>query len=102
MSLQELWMRLGVTLSLTDEEVEQLRNDPSEQETQKLILNCLSQGRAKVHGNAYRPGIEEHTWTHDEGLPGFECDLFSNDTLMLIPDLGCNQKGSPKCPRFQQ
>lgn len=85
MSLQELWMRLGVTLSLTDEEVEKLRNDPSEQETQKLILNCLSQGRAKVDGNSYRPDREDHTWTHDEGLPGFECNLFSNDTLMLMP-----------------
>jgi hypothetical protein len=77
-------MRLGVTLSLTDEEVEKLRNDPSEQETQKLILNCLSQGRAKVDGNSYRPDREDHIWTHDEGLPGFECDLFSDDTLMLI------------------
>lgn len=51
---KKLWMRMGCTINLTEEEIEQLKSDP-----QKLMANLMESGRIIPDGETYFPGENE-------------------------------------------
>jgi hypothetical protein len=51
-SLKKLWLRVGMTLSLTDDEVRQVFESD---DMDKAVLSAIRSGRAVPDGNTYVP-----------------------------------------------
>lgn len=55
--MKKLWARLGVTLSLTDEEVRKLigDNQATMSDREKIIIKVVNDGRFSLDGETYVP-----------------------------------------------
>lgn len=55
--MKKLWARLGVTLSLTNEEVEKLISDDrlEMKDREKIVMKVISEGRFSLDGETYVP-----------------------------------------------
>lgn len=55
--MKNLWVRLGVSLSLTDDEVEKLIGDDQVpiREREKILLKVIGEGRFSLDGETYVP-----------------------------------------------
>lgn len=55
--MKNLWARLGVTMSLTDEEVERLIGEDQVivSEREKILIKVISDGRFSLDGETYVP-----------------------------------------------
>lgn len=69
--MKKIWMRLGVTISATDAEIEKLlAKKPDEwdaEESKKVLLKILKQNRFKVDGNTYIPGTVIDSYNEENG-----------------------------------
>lgn len=55
--MKNLWVRLGVTLSLSDNELEALigNNQSTMAEREKIVLKAIAEGRFRLDGETYTP-----------------------------------------------
>ena len=55
--MKNLWVRLGVTLSLLDDELEKLigNNQSTMAEREKIVYRAISEGRFCLDGETYAP-----------------------------------------------
>lgn len=55
--MKNLWARLGVTMSLTDEEVEKLIGEDQAEmnEREKILIKVINDGRFSLDGETYVP-----------------------------------------------
>lgn len=69
--MKKLWMRLGVTISATDAEIEKLlAKKPDEwdaEESKKVLLKILKQKRFDVDGNTYIPWTAIKNYNEENG-----------------------------------
>ena len=63
---RNVWMRLGVTLNGTDEEIEDLFGDDYEK-SKRALYDILDERRFKICGNSYIPEceVEEYNATYE-------------------------------------
>lgn len=69
--MNKLWMRLGVTISATDAEIEKLlAKKPDEwdaEESKKVLLKILNQNRFRIDGNTYIPSPVIERYNEENG-----------------------------------
>lgn len=57
--MKKIWMRLGITISATEDEVSKLLATDSDkwdaEESKKVLLKILKQNRFEIDGNTYIP-----------------------------------------------
>lgn len=82
MAIKSLWMRVGATFLVTEDELERIRKcaDCTMQyrEQCKILYDCLLEGRVTLGGETFQPDpteiqSEERPWRY----PLFDCDLDS-------------------------
>lgn len=77
--MKKIWMRLGVTISATEEELSKLlTTDPDNwdaEESKKVLLKILKQNRFRIDGNTYIPSPVIERYNEENGTrfnPGVE------------------------------
>lgn len=69
--MKKLWMRLGVTILATEEEIDKLLADVTDEwnaeKSKKVLLNILKEGRFAVDGNTYVPGTVIDSYNEENG-----------------------------------
>ena len=84
--MKELWMRAGITLSVTDEEAEALLGS-DDAAADKTICKILKEGRYCFNGNSYIPDTVVETFNRKYGTdfdieePEFELSIPAGPTL---------------------
>lgn len=67
--MKNLWARLGVTMSLTDEEVEKLigEDQAAVNEREKILIKVINDGRFSLDGETYVPqeAVEDFNEEYD-------------------------------------
>lgn len=78
--MKNLWVRLGVTLSLTDEEVEKLigDNQVSMKEREQIIVKAVTEARFCLDGETYAPqeAISDFNEEYDTSYEENDYELF--------------------------
>lgn len=78
--MNELWVRVGVTFRLTDEEVEAILNPKDGEVSMRTIIRkAFDEGRFELDGDTYIPEItvEEYNQKHktEYEVCEYECSL---------------------------
>ena len=76
--MKELWIRLGVTLSLTDEEADILLNGKTSiAECEKIVRDVIGECRFLVDGNSYVPenSIDDFNKKYGTDYERGDCEL---------------------------
>ena len=78
--MNELWMRVGMTFRLTDEEVEAILNPKDGEVSMRAIISkAFDEGRFELDGDTYIPEItvEEYNAKHgtEYEVGEYECSL---------------------------
>ena len=78
--MKVLWVRMGVSLNLTDEEVEKLLGDNQVdmKEREKIITSAVNQGRFEVDGECYAPrdSIADFNDANDTDYEEYDYEFF--------------------------
>lgn len=66
--MKKLWMRAGVTMSLTDEEVEAILGGYDRSAGEKAVVTALREGRFSFDGESYIPQPTVEDFVREHGL----------------------------------
>lgn len=67
--MKKLWMRAGVSLMLTDEELNEILGDCEGSKGEEAIVTVLREGRFAFDGDSYIPQVTVEEFTERYGLP---------------------------------
>lgn len=67
--MKKLWMRAGVSLMLTDEEIDEILGGCEGSSGQEAVVKALREGRFTFDGDSYIPQITVEEFTKEHGLP---------------------------------
>ena len=67
--MKKLWMRAGVSLMLTDEEIDEILGGCEGSAGQEAVVKALREGRFAFNGDSYIPRITVEEFTKEHGLP---------------------------------
>jgi hypothetical protein len=74
--MKKLWVRLGVSLNLTEEEVGSLLGDDCVvmKDREKIIRNIISENRFEIDGECYAPEASVKDFNCEYDTEFYECD----------------------------
>lgn len=99
--LNQVWMRMGITLSLTADEMEKIVCG-NEKESQAALVRIFSDGRAAIDGDSYIPGpvMEEYNRKYGTRYDKYDVDLETKDIsqckLRLLPSALRKNRGDAR------
>lgn len=67
--MKKLWMRAGVSLMLTDEEIDEILGGCEGSARQEAVVRALREGRFTFNGDSYIPRTTVEEFTKEHGLP---------------------------------
>ena len=74
--MKHIWMRAGVTLHLSEEEVELIINSFDRVITSNVVSNALVEGRFRFDGESYIPGECVEGYNGENGTDFEEADIY--------------------------
>ena len=100
--MKKLWMRAGVSLMLTDEEIDEILGGCEGSAGQEAVVRALREGRFAFDGDSYIPRSTVEEFTKEHGLlyaakePEFDFDPFGGFRLVDDGPAEQSQGGRPR------